>query len=82
MDGLLAGQQHLDGDNPVQAELAGLEHDAHAAAGDFFEQLMVAKPLLAAGFFFVGRPLGLGQVVGQTGFEQATGATFPQRTAG
>jgi hypothetical protein len=30
---------------PVQADLPRTKHDAHAAAGDFFEQFVVAKPM-------------------------------------
>ena len=39
----LAGQDHLEGDRPIQADLAGLVDDAHAAAGDFRLQLVVAE---------------------------------------
>ena len=31
----LPGQDHLEGDRPIQAHLAGLVNDAHTAAGDF-----------------------------------------------
>ena len=40
-DKLLAGkfaeQNHLHGDDAIEAELAGPVHDTHTAAGDFFE---------------------------------------------
>jgi hypothetical protein len=32
--GQLAGEDHLHGHHPAQAELPRLEHHAHAAAGD------------------------------------------------
>ena len=41
--GQVAGQDHFDGDGAVEADLAGLVDDAHAALGDFFEQLVVAE---------------------------------------
>ena len=36
------GQEHLEGDRPVQAPLAGAEDDAHPAPGDLPEQLVIA----------------------------------------
>jgi hypothetical protein len=41
--GQLAGQDHLERHEPVQAPLAGLVNDAHATAGDLFQQLVVAE---------------------------------------
>ena len=41
--GKLAKQQHLDGDDAVEADLAGAVDDAHAAAGDLVEQFVVAE---------------------------------------
>src|SRR5947209_12855436 len=43
LTGELAAQNHLDGDGPVQTHLPGLEDDAHAAAGDFFDEFIVAE---------------------------------------
>ena len=37
LGGELAGQDHLQGDRPVEADLPGLVDDAHAAAGDLPE---------------------------------------------
>ena len=34
---------HLQGHDAVEAALSGLENDPHAAAGDFFEQFVVAE---------------------------------------
>ena len=39
----LAGQDHLEGDDAVQAHLPRLVDDAHAAAGDLLQQLVVAE---------------------------------------
>ena len=41
--GELAGQDHLEGDGAVEADLPGLEDDAHAAAGDLADDLVVAE---------------------------------------
>ena len=41
--GELAGQDHLQGDGAVEAHLPGLEDDAHAAAGDLADDLVVAE---------------------------------------
>ncbi len=38
-----AGQDHLEGDDAVEADLAGLEDDTHPAAGDFLQQLVIAE---------------------------------------
>jgi len=35
--GVRASQDHLEGHQPVQADLPGLVHDPHAAAGDFLQ---------------------------------------------
>src|SRR6185503_14689336 len=40
-------QKHFHGDNAAQAHLPRAIDHAHPAAGDLFEQLVVAKPLLA-----------------------------------
>ena len=37
------GQDHLDSDDPVQTELPRLVHNAHAAASDLFQQLVIAE---------------------------------------
>src|SRR6185436_17439967 len=37
-----SGMNEFDGDDAVEADLAGLIHDPHAAAGDFFNQLILA----------------------------------------
>ena len=41
--GELAGQDHLQGDDAVEADLPGPVDDAHAAAGDLLQQLVVAE---------------------------------------
>ena len=41
--GELAGEDHLERDRPVEAHLPGLEDDAHAAAGDLADDLVVAE---------------------------------------
>ena len=41
--GELAGEDHLERDGPVEAHLPGLEDDAHAAAGDLADDLVVAE---------------------------------------
>ena len=41
--GELAGEDHLERHRPIQADLPGLEHDAHAAAGDLADDLVVAE---------------------------------------
>ena len=47
LDGFLArklpGQDHFDGHDPVQADLPGLIDHAHAAAGNFFQEFVVAE---------------------------------------
>ena len=47
--GELPGQDHLEGDGPVEAQLPGLVDDAHAAAGDLAKQLVVAEATEHAG---------------------------------
>ena len=39
------GQDHLQGDRPIQADLPGLVDDPHAAAGDLRQQFVVAERL-------------------------------------
>jgi hypothetical protein len=41
--GQLACQDHLDGDNPIQAKLPRFVHDTHPAPGNFFKQFVIAK---------------------------------------
>ena len=41
--GELAGENHFQGDDPVERRLPRLVDDAHAAAGDLFQQLVVAE---------------------------------------
>ena len=41
--GELAGEDHLERDGPVEADLPGLEDDAHAAAGELADDLVVAE---------------------------------------
>ncbi len=41
--GELAGADHLQGDLAVEADLIGLEHDAHAAVGHLPDDLVVAE---------------------------------------
>ena len=43
--GELAGADHLQGDDPLEAGLPGLVDDAHAAVGDLLEQLVIADAL-------------------------------------
>jgi hypothetical protein len=38
-----AKEKHLDGDNPIQADLPRSIHDAHAAVGDHGEELVVTE---------------------------------------
>lgn len=49
--GEAAGENHLEGDGAVEADLPCPPHHAHAAARDFLEQLVVAEvtDLLAGG---------------------------------
>jgi hypothetical protein len=39
----LPGEDHFEGDRPVQADLVRPVDDAHAAAGDLPQQLVVAE---------------------------------------
>jgi hypothetical protein len=39
----LLGEDHLEGDDPVEALLSCLVDDAHAAAGDLLQQLVIAE---------------------------------------
>ena len=39
----LARQDHLQGDDAIQADLPGLVDHAHAAAGDLLQQLVIAE---------------------------------------
>src|SRR5262245_61427233 len=43
--GQLAGEDHLEGDFPFEADLPGPIHDAHAASRDLLQQLVVAEVL-------------------------------------
>ena len=47
--GELAGEDHLERDRPIEAHLPGLEDDAHAAAGDLADDLVVAEIANAGG---------------------------------
>jgi hypothetical protein len=38
--GMVAGQDHLEGDDAVEADLAGLVHNAHAAPAQLAEDLI------------------------------------------
>ena len=42
--GVRAGQDHLQGDQAVQAELPGLVDDAHAAPAELAEDLVAGRP--------------------------------------
>src|SRR5262249_19536511 len=46
--GELAGEDHLQRDGPIEADLSGLVYDAHTAAGDLAEDLVIAKVTDAA----------------------------------
>ena len=52
--GELAGEDHLERDGPVEADLPRLEDDAHAAAGELADDLVVAEVADAGGFGCVG----------------------------
>ena len=41
--GELTGEDHLERDRTIQAHLSRLEHDAHAAAGDFADDFVVTE---------------------------------------
>ena len=41
--GVLAGQDHLQGDGAVESDLAGLVDDAHAAAAEFAQDLVARE---------------------------------------
>jgi hypothetical protein len=52
----VAGQDHFQGDGAAEAGLAGPEDDAHAAAGQFLEDLISRNPgQLIPGFILSGR---------------------------
>ena len=38
------GRQHLDGDDAVELRVVGLENHAHAAAAEYFQNLVVSYP--------------------------------------
>ena len=60
-------QQQLEGDDPIEALLAGLVDHAHAAVPDLLQQLVVAEiarlasPVTAAGRTDVQPPAGPGE---------------------
>ena len=54
--GELAGEDHLERDGPVEADLPGLVDDAHAAAGDLADDLVVAEVADAGGLGLHGNP--------------------------
>ena len=68
-------EDHLEGDDPVQADLPGLVDDAHPAPGDLLQQLVVAEVAdgrqvgmavsldRAGGVQLVGHPQGRGHAV-------------------
>ena len=62
--GKLAGQDHLEGDGAVEADLPGLEDDAHAAAGDLTVDLVVAEVAhaVAEGRLAVATGLAAGRI--------------------
>ena len=41
--GKLPGQDHLEGDDALEPDLPGLEDNAHAAAGDLLDQLILSE---------------------------------------
>jgi hypothetical protein len=41
--GQVPGQNHLERDGPIQAHLSSAINHAHPAAGDLFEQFVIAK---------------------------------------
>lgn len=41
--GQLSGENHFQGDDPIQPRLAGTENDAHPAACDLFQQFIVPE---------------------------------------
>ena len=53
-----AGPDHLQGHQAVEADLAGLVNDPHAADGQLLEQLVVAEPAHAVNQFPRGDELG------------------------
>src|SRR5262249_5356410 len=80
----LAGGDALERVGAVEAELSGLEDDAHAAAGDLAEELVVAEIADAdrLGCVGIGRsglvePHGRGQVVRRLGWNESCGAGWP-----
>ena len=56
--GQLAGLDHLQGHQPVELHLPGLEHDAHASFGDFAEQLVREGVLQAVSLAEIPVPEG------------------------
>jgi len=65
LDQILGGQRaatdKFHGDQTIQADLPSLEHDAHAAAGDLFQQFIVTEVMqLRAG----NRCAGFGSLAG------------------
>jgi hypothetical protein len=73
--GELTRQDHLERYGPIQAHLAGLEDDAHAAAGDLADDLVVPE-VADAGRLGLGvrgglvEPRGPGQVVRRLGRDE------------
>ena len=47
--GVAAGQDHLEGDDAVEPELAGLVDDAHAAAAQLAQDLVAGDATAAEG---------------------------------
>ena len=48
--GKLSGEDHLERNGAVEPHLPGLEHDAHAAASDLADDLVIAEVANAGGF--------------------------------
>ena len=66
-----AGLDHLEGDGPVEADLAGLVDDAHAAAAQLLLDLVVAEVA-------DGRARGIGEAPGSPPISRSAGRTTPR----
>ena len=53
--GQLSGQDHLDGHDPVEARLSGFVDHPHSAAGNLFEQFVVAEKRRTLGWLLLVR---------------------------
>ena len=65
--GELPGEDEFNSDDAVEADLAGAVDHAHAAAGDFCEELVITERRKAGWWSFVGAKV-------QCAFEHAAGA--------